>query len=114
MDQKDYLERFRETTDLMLEITTAKNSDYARRDDAFRNLMLVEYLGVCSAEIGVLVRMCDKISRMAQLMKNNPKVVMEKLDDTILDNGIYSVMLRILREARRNGTLQATSQIKED
>jgi len=75
-------------------IMEAKNHDYAGDGDALKNFKLVEFLGVCSAETGVLVRMCDKISRIANLLKSEAKVEGEKIGDTLDDNINYSNILR--------------------
>lgn len=89
-----------------LAISKRKNHDYATGDDssadALQNFKLCEYLGVCSTETGILVRMCDKISRMAKLLKSNAAVSDESLDDTAADMANYSNIFRIARHERRD------------
>ena len=104
MHREAYLKRFKEITNEMLELTTKKNQDYCSNEDAFANFKLVENLGICSAEVGILVRMCDKISRISRLMKAEAKVKDESIDDTNFDLCVYGIILQIYREAKRNGT----------
>lgn len=81
--------------DQMLDTMKAKNADYAGNGDPYKNFELVEYLGVCSAETGILVRMCDKVSRIATLIGENKdgQVKDESVQDTLKDLANYSVIL---------------------
>lgn len=90
-------------------IAEKKNADYSgHNSNAFRNFMHVEEMGVASAEAGILVRLSDKFSRMANLLKSDPKVVDEKLEDTIEDAINYLAILHALRESRKGkGTKKA-------
>lgn len=83
----------------------AKNHDYAtgerKETDALQNFKLVEYLGICSAETGVMVRLCDKFSRLANTYNGGNQVKDESTDDTALDAINYLKIFLALREERR-------------
>jgi hypothetical protein len=72
-----------------------KNHDYSKLG-AFDNFKLCEKVGICTAAEGVLVRMCDKISRLATLMKKPGKVSDESMRDTIIDVVNYAIILDAL------------------
>ena len=82
-------------------ILRAKNSDYAGNDDALKNFKLVEFLGICPVEVGILVRMCDKMSRMATLINTPPKVADESFEDTALDLCNYTDILLAARKEKQ-------------
>ena len=100
MNQQDYLKRFKEVTDLMLSITTAKNSDYSGVEDAFKNFKLIELLtgGKIQAEHGLLVRLTDKLQRVSNLLEHDAFVQDEKITDTLLDMANYAIILKIYLE----------------
>lgn len=73
-----------------------KNHDYAGSsgDTPFANVTRVESMGITTTELGFMVRLTDKMSRLSTLMNGNkPKVEDEKIEDTILDVINYSVLL---------------------
>jgi len=75
-----------------------KNHDYAGQTrevvDPFANFRVCEALGLCSAEVGVLVRLSDKLSRLATFATaGNLKVEDEAIQDTFLDVINYTVLL---------------------
>lgn len=77
-----------------VETAEKKNADYSgHADNAFRNFTYVELMGIASAEAGIMVRLSDKFSRMSNLLKSDPKVVEEKLEDTIEDAINYLAIL---------------------
>lgn len=80
-----------------------KNADYAGDDDPFANFRLVEKLGICSVETGILVRMTDKMARITNLLKEGKvnQVKDESVDDTLIDLANYAVILAAYRESRR-------------
>jgi len=72
-----------------------KNHDYAGKDggDPFANFRRCEALGLCSSEIGVLVRISDKLARLTTFTKDGElKVKDEGVKDTILDLINYCVL----------------------
>jgi hypothetical protein len=95
INHEEYLKEFKKITDKMFEITTLKNKDYSDGENAFRNFMQCESLGICSAEKGILVRMSDKMSRIANLLERDAFVTNEKIEDTLIDLSVYSIILSI-------------------
>ena len=81
---------------------TSKNADYAGGNaDPFFNFRAIERLGLCSAEVGVMTRLMDKMGRAASLLTGNkPQVVTEKLQDTLRDAANYCVVLAALIEVK--------------
>ena len=94
---KKYIEWFKNVTFQMLKITEAKNKDYSWEDYAFKNFELIEELTwwkISTAE-WLLVRITDKITRVANLIHNNPAVCNESITDTLLDCANYCIILDI-------------------
>ena len=85
-----------------LETIKKKNNDYAGDEncDVFKNFNLVEYLGICSVEQGILVRMCDKMSRVSTLLNTDGSVLDEKIGDTLDDLANYSMILKAFLEQK--------------
>lgn len=85
--------------ELLLEIAelhARKNHDYAKESDPLSNLRACESLGI-SAETGILVRLQDKMSRLAQLSTKQAQVVDESVEDTHKDAAIYHLLAICLR-----------------
>lgn len=80
-----------------LELAKRKNADYAGSDDAFKNFKLIEALtdGSVSVEQGILVRISDKVQRIAHLLERENQVQDEKLSDTVNDLSVYAKILKI-------------------
>lgn len=78
------------------ELMQRKNNDYAGADGAspFKNFLHAETLGLCSAEQGMVVRLSDKLQRLAHAVSGQEmKVTDESVRDTILDIINYSVLI---------------------
>jgi hypothetical protein len=76
-----------------LQLVMKKTQDYATIDDPYRNFRMSESVGV-SVEKGILVRMCDKLSRIGNLIEtNDPSVKSESIEDTLIDVMNYSNIL---------------------
>ena len=77
-----------------LELMKKKNNDYASGSDPFMNFRRAEYLGFATAELGVLIRMTDKMSRISTYL-NQGKLSLsnESVYDAIIDIVNYSVIL---------------------
>lgn len=87
---------------MMSETTERKNKDYAGGGDAFANFRMCEELGLCSVEKGILVRMSDKMSRIANLLDKEAAVKDESVTDTLLDLAVYSIILKIYMEENQD------------
>jgi hypothetical protein len=85
------------------EIHRKKGHDYASEEDSLKNFKLVEFLGVCPAEVGCFIRLTDKISRIAQFLQTGVfKVESENLEDTIVDAINYlTLFYALINEKRR-------------
>ena len=72
-----------------------KNVDYAQQDEPFSNFEMVEAIKICNTSTGILVRISDKIARIANLLERNTEAAVkdEKVEDTMLDLIKYSVIL---------------------
>ena len=112
MTQQEYLAEFTKITNAMCDLTAKKNADYADSQDAFANFRLCEELGVCTTEAGILTRMTDKLQRVANLLKRDGQVADEKIEDTLLDNAVYSIILTIyLRYEKQQRTVETSTNI---
>tara|TARA_R100000697_G_scaffold121905_1_gene150102 strand:- start:235 stop:561 length:327 start_codon:yes stop_codon:yes gene_type:complete len=77
------------------ELCDNKNVDYAQQDEPFSNFEMVEAIKICNTSTGILVRISDKIARIANLLERNAEAAVkdEKVEDTMLDLINYSVIL---------------------
>ena len=88
-----------------LNLMKMKNHDYAgnKGTEPFANFTRVEALGITSTEKAMLVRMLDKMSRLASFVESGEfKVQDEKLHDTILDMINYSILLYAYVDEKKN------------
>jgi hypothetical protein len=72
-----------------------KNHDYAGRsgNDPFANFRRTEQMGVCTTEQGFLVRLTDKLSRLATFCEGGDLLVKdESVADTLVDVINYAVL----------------------
>lgn len=78
-----------------VEISRAKNADYASNEDPFNNFRMVEHLGVCPVATGIVVRLSDKFSRLSRMVcsSSEPAVKDESVRDTIRDAINYLAIL---------------------
>jgi len=101
MTQEKYLAALSELFDSALVLTKAKSTDYAGPDDAFANFQLVETLtqGKITAEMGIVVRMADKLQRISNLLlAGKAEVKDERVSDTCKDLMIYAAILHIMTQ----------------
>jgi len=89
------------------DLMVKKNHDYAGADGAnpFSNFEIAEAVGVGTAEQSMLLKLTDKISRLAQFQRAGVlKVTEESYEDTCLDVINYAVLLlerrRMLQDCR--------------
>ena len=78
-----------------------KNNDYADADNPFGNLGLCEAMGVCPTDTGILIRLSDKLMRLAHYVRPGfeASVKDEGFLDTIEDAVNYLVLLAASRFA---------------
>lgn len=98
MNQQEYLIYHANLCNEARRLSHAKNNDYSApqtrggdRYAVFANFMQSERLGICSVEAGIMVRLSDKISRLANLIRpgHERSVDDERIHDTILDGINY-------------------------
>lgn len=96
MNRKEFLKQFNQTLKEMSDIVVKKNKDYTGNGDAFKNFQSISILtdNMISPEEGILVRMTDKINRIATLIYQDNAVKDEKIQDTLLDLAVYSIILK--------------------
>ena len=98
--KRSELLQFHETTcDSARAIMVKKNQDYATEYEVFGNLRACEQMGLCSVETGILIRLADKMRRLAGFAKTGRLAVSdESARDTILDAINYLVLLAAAQE----------------
>jgi hypothetical protein len=100
MPTADFLARMAELQNENIETMRMKNADYANSDDAFANFTLCERMGLASTEQGILIRMTDKMQRIANLLNRDAQVTDESILDTLSDLANYANILRVYLEAK--------------
>lgn len=96
MTSEELFEMHKNLCQAALDLMQKKNHDYAgnKGTEPFANFTRAEALGITTTEKAMLVRMLDKMSRLASFMEAGKfKVEDEKLKDTILDMINYSILL---------------------
>lgn len=97
MKRNELLKFMKDSFDEMYSLCERKNDDYAGasvEQNAFHNFMMIEHMGACSAEVGMLTRMSDKMARIAKFVtKGDYSVKDESITDTLRDLANYSVLL---------------------
>jgi hypothetical protein len=113
--QKQYFLEFENICHEMIDLTKKKNSDYAESADAFANFMTIEQItgGRTTCEVGIVVRITDKLKRIGSLLSRPAKVLDEKITDTVLDLAVYSVILLIYLRRKRNEQLPLADATKK-
>lgn len=97
MTKDTFLKRMAEIYDANVEISRKKNADYASGDDPFGNFRISAAFGVPVSQ-AILVRMSDKMARIANLLQRPAQVADESILDSLSDLANYSVILRMWLE----------------
>lgn len=94
---------FYELLNQMAELHSRKNHDYAGKGTPLRNFYKCKEMGV-TPFTGVMVRLSDKWSRLEAFMKQGIlEVKGESVEDTLMDNAVYSLLaILLLREEKQN------------
>lgn len=108
----DLLAVIRELADKAVPKVAQRNAAYAGSGDVFGNLNLVETLsnGRLSTELGITLRMGDKVSRLYSLCAD-PTIdpTDEPLEDTLIDLLGYSALLLLRHRTRTSPPTKKTS-----
>jgi len=94
MNRDQFLEHDKKLSEQAHALMERKNDDYANSEYAFANFKHSEIAGV-PMELGVIVRMSDKMSRIANLIKKGGEgsVKEESMRDNIMDLKNYAGIL---------------------
>jgi hypothetical protein len=86
----------------MADTCKRKNHDYSDPESAdyYKNFRSCESFGV-PAELGIMVRMSDKWSRICELSKKEAQVKDETVEDTLIDLSVYSLFSVLVRRAKK-------------
>lgn len=102
MNTTELLEHHCKLTAAAFELMRRKNADYAGKDGTrpFRNFELCEAMNLCRTEVGMAVRLSDKIQRLAGALSSDGtfQVSDETFDDTVLDAINYLVLISAHRK----------------
>lgn len=115
MNRQEYMKFHEDACKKMIEITKAKNADYAGNGiDAFANFRqigsLVKRPGV--EEIGFLTRMSDKMSRIGSFVDKGVLMVKdESIEDTLLDLANYCILFSGFIKSQKQKGWERTEQI---
>ena len=96
-DDNEVISRLEELYAENLETARRKNADYANEADPFANFRSSEKFGV-PVHKGMMVRMGDKMERIANLLNRPAAVADESVLDTLSDLANYAMLLRIWLE----------------
>lgn len=97
MNQTQFLKRLEELHLEAVAISKAKNADYANDNDPFQNFRACEMLNIDS-NVGIMVRMTDKLMRASNLLSREAQVKDESIMDTLKDLSNYALILAIKLE----------------
>lgn len=108
MNKSQYTKFHSEFCEKMKQVTASKNSDYCgESDNPFANLQMVETMGACSTEIGIITRLSDKFARLLSFLKKGTLSVSdEKIEDTLLDAANYMVLMAAVIKSKKDLTNQ--------
>lgn len=105
MDKKTLVAEYTKILQEMTQIVQMKNTDYAGPEgDALSNFAFVQTLskGAISREMGVIIRMTDKLARVMTLTQQEAKVTSEKIEDTLMDLANYAILLIVMHREKQN------------
>lgn len=97
MNHKEFMDGLADKFADNVDISEAKNSDYASDEDAFANFRACEVYGI-DPKMAIVTRMSDKMIRIANLLKRQNKVADESIHDTLSDLANYSMILSLFIE----------------
>lgn len=85
-----------------LGVMRSKSHDYAGHGDPYRNFRMTEVLGLGSMEAGIVIRITDKVSRIAKFtVEQELKVKDEQIEDTIIDLINYLIIYEAINRTNK-------------
>lgn len=114
---KRLIEVLRENSEARLGIVERKNSNYAGGGpdaNAFKNFDMVEVLsnGRVTREMGMFVRMTDKLARLGTLMFGGVDNVGESVEDTLQDLANYADLTLVAVRDKNEPPLSLAEQFR--
>ena len=100
MTTEEFIQSIEKTYQDGVALVRRKNKDYANSENPFRNFEFSSLVGV-SPERAILVRIADKLARIANLLDKDASVTEEAITDSILDDINYLAILKALLESKR-------------
>ena len=92
---------FYELLEQMADLHSRKNHDYSGTEEPLKNLKSSIRLGI-DPVLAVLVRLQDKWSRLEEFAKKGVlEVKDESIEDTLMDNAVYSLLAIVLRREQK-------------
>lgn len=76
-----------------LETMKKKNADYSGDNKSLKNFQISANIANVDISQGILVRLCDKVTRIGNLIQKDPAVKSESIFDTIQDLVNYAAIL---------------------
>lgn len=98
LDRDAFIKHIEQFFENGVEIIRRKNADYAGNGDPFRNFYAAQAIGVTDAKTALMVRMSDKMTRIANLLKQEAQVKDESVLDTLQDLANYAAILSAMFE----------------
>lgn len=98
INAEDFLESADEFLDNCLDIVKKKNADYkSENGDFLSNFKKCERDDLAPAEVGIMIRLSDKMERLRTFIeKNHLEVEDEDFEDAIADSINYLLFLRAI------------------
>lgn len=113
--QEDLLNHIEAVFEDAVLLVDRKNQDYSgESSDPFRAFKRSEEITFIPAEVGILVRISDKLARLGSLLRKDagelPAVSDEGVEDTILDAINYLAILHAYLTDKENGNVYSGSE----
>ena len=102
MNNIEFLQDIKKNQEKGYNLILSKNADYAGYKDTFKNFDISGSICNVSSEKGILFRICDKVTRIGNLLDKKEEVKNETIEDTLLDLANYSYILLARIRARKN------------
>jgi len=100
MTHDAFINAIQQTFDDALALLKAKNHDYATETDPFKNFRFSEMVGA-SVDLAILVRMSDKLARVANLRTQAAVIADESIQDTLIDLCNYAAILKVYLDEKK-------------
>jgi hypothetical protein len=113
MTREDLLRHHTELCEKAKAIMVNKNHDYTgnQGNSPFANFERCEAMGLCSTEVGLLVRVTDKVSRLSTFANcGKLKVENESYEDAILDIINYCILLSGIVKTKQKRAFDLTQK----